>query len=529
MTGTRRANSAWYALAALGLACSLWLHLRLGDMGFDDTWIHLRIARNLLATGHAWFNTNERVMATSSPLWTILMAALHVPSHPSMLPVLEAVLLWSACVLAFCIARQSFAGQSELLRDGLSLLAAILTAALLLGSSVGQMESPLAVLLLLGAWRAVQRRSGMALPLFAMAAATRLEYLPVWLLATVVALVWSHRHRIAALEGIGIVLALAGWTLAQFHVLLPNSMRAKQISYDLSLRQSVQQFVGLRLRDGAMAALLFAVVVVAGALLWRHTRTGTSGAKRRQAALPLASTLLGLLLVLEYLMHRTVIFDWYRPLYLVPLTLGVLLLRPAVARASARRALAVAQVLLLAWFAAPAMHALPGFVRAAITPSVAQKSRIDHGDYARVQEYLEVGSVLQRACPGGRMLASEIGGLGWTFRGELLDGFGIASPGALQYQPLRSGAPKGGIPVAYLLQQRPDVVVSYTVMSVEPLASSAVQQQYDLLPLSTSPRSHRGGPLDHDWRSSPHLNVWLRKDSLCDRVEVRDDLRAQID
>ena len=187
MNETRRGTLAGIALAALGLLFSLWLHLRLGDMGFDDTWIHLRIARNLLATGHAWFNVNERVMATSSPLWTLLMAALHVPAHPAMLPVLEAFLLWGASVLAFRIARHNFAAAPAWLRNGLSLVAALLIATLLLSSSVGQMESPLAMLLLLGAWRAAQARRGVALPLLALAAVTRLEFLPVWLLATAIA------------------------------------------------------------------------------------------------------------------------------------------------------------------------------------------------------------------------------------------------------------------------------------------------------------------------------------------------------
>jgi hypothetical protein len=40
----------------------------------DDSYIHLRIARNLIASGHAYFNADERVMVTSSPLWTIILA-----------------------------------------------------------------------------------------------------------------------------------------------------------------------------------------------------------------------------------------------------------------------------------------------------------------------------------------------------------------------------------------------------------------------------------------------------------------------
>ncbi|GAA3750159.1 hypothetical protein [Terriglobus aquaticus] len=527
MNETRRVSWPWIALGALGLAFSLWLHLRLGDMGFDDTWIHLRIARNLLATGHAWFNTNERVMATSSPLWTLLMAALHVTARPSVLPVLEALLFWGACVLAFSIARRHFALQSEAVCSAAGALAAVCTGALLLPSSVGQMETPLAMVLLLASWRAAQAGLGLALPVLAMAAVARLELLPVWFVATLVTLLWSRRHRVAALESLCIVLLMAGWTLAQFHVLLPNSMRAKQISYDFTLAQTAKQFVGFRVRDGVEVLLLCVLVAITISLFWRSRATRPAW----QNLLPPAAVLSGILIVVEYIARRTVLFDWYRPLYLLPLALGVLLLLPDTAwfGASTRLAFATAQCVLLGWLLAPAARALPRYLRGAITPTVAQKSWIDGGDYVRVQEYLQVGRVLQQTCPDARVLASEIGGLGWSFPGELLDGFGIASPAALRFQPLRNGSPKGGIPAAFALQAAPDIIVSYTVMADQLFYTPEIAQRYSLVLLPTTPRDHRGGLLDIAWRSSTHLNVWLRRNGACNSAAVATALHAQID
>jgi hypothetical protein len=40
----------------------------------DDAYIHMRIAHNLLRTGHPYFNPGERVMVTSSPVWTLLLS-----------------------------------------------------------------------------------------------------------------------------------------------------------------------------------------------------------------------------------------------------------------------------------------------------------------------------------------------------------------------------------------------------------------------------------------------------------------------
>lgn len=526
MDGARRHRLAWVAVAVFALLFSLWLHLCLRDMAFDDTWIHLRIARNLLSTGHAWFNTNERVMATSSPLWTLLMAALDMPRWPVVLPVLEALLYWGSCVLASLVAFRSLPQLRTMLRVALTLTAGLVTAVLLVSSSIGQMETPLAIALLLGAWLLALNGNGHALPLLALASLTRLELLPVWLLATIAAVLHNRRRWGKPLLGFVTIAVGALWTLQQFHVLLPNSMRAKQIAYDFTTAQTLHQFVPHRLLEHAFAAVLLWLTAIGAALWWR---AGTQGTPRRAAWLALASLGTGLLIIAEYVARRTVVFEWYRPLFLLPLALGVLLLPlPEKIRAGWRVLWAAAQVVILLHLLASPFAVFRRVVQAAASPTIAMKSRVDGGDFARVQEYLQVGAVLNRTCPGQQLMVSEIGGLGWAYYGEVNDGFGIASPAALRYQPLRSGAPKGGIPVAYLLQSKPEVVVSYTVMAVEPLYDVRVQRLYDLLPLSTSPRSHRGGPLDHDWRSSPNLDVWLRRGGPCDNAAVKEALRSQV-
>jgi len=61
------------AVFAGSTALTLFLnwHLRF-DLG-DDAYIHLRIAHNMIRTGHPYFNLGERVMVTSSPVWTLLL------------------------------------------------------------------------------------------------------------------------------------------------------------------------------------------------------------------------------------------------------------------------------------------------------------------------------------------------------------------------------------------------------------------------------------------------------------------------
>jgi hypothetical protein len=48
--------------------------IRLSGMAADDSFIHRRIALNYQHLGKPYFNPDQRVMVTSSPLWILLLA-----------------------------------------------------------------------------------------------------------------------------------------------------------------------------------------------------------------------------------------------------------------------------------------------------------------------------------------------------------------------------------------------------------------------------------------------------------------------
>lgn len=62
--------SVFAASVAVLLVFDWYLRFDLGD----DAYIHLRIAQNLIRTGHPYFNPGDPVMVTSSPIWTIVLA-----------------------------------------------------------------------------------------------------------------------------------------------------------------------------------------------------------------------------------------------------------------------------------------------------------------------------------------------------------------------------------------------------------------------------------------------------------------------
>ena len=71
-------------LLAIGSVC-LWIAvIALSRFPFDDSYIHMRIARNLAFQGVPFFNPAERVMGGSSPLWLLIVAGLfRVIGHPA--------------------------------------------------------------------------------------------------------------------------------------------------------------------------------------------------------------------------------------------------------------------------------------------------------------------------------------------------------------------------------------------------------------------------------------------------------------
>jgi hypothetical protein len=98
---------------------------------------------------------------------------------------------------------------------------------------------------------------------------------------------------------------------------------------------------------------------------------------------------------------------------------------------------------------------------------------------ARTRTYLRIGTVLAERCPGSIVAAPEIGALGWTFDGKILDGEGLASPEVLPFHPLKvpDERPTGGlgsIPGRAVAALRPDVVVSMEVFSTDFTRKAAI-------------------------------------------------------
>jgi hypothetical protein len=144
---------------------------------------------------------------------------------------------------------------------------------------------------------------------------------------------------------------------------------------------------------------------------------------------------------------------------------------------------------------------------------------------ARVHEYLKIGMLLNNACPKATLLTSEIGGLGYSFHGRILDGMGLVTPEAVAYHPLHfpedspSGA-DGAIPPRYAQAAKPDLIVTYRI-----LGEATIQQGPSLgyVDFVLPPF-----PMEDDVPAGYYLgamHVMVRKSGLCLAWKVRDSLQ----
>src|SRR4030067_3215000 len=84
MTGMSRRS--WAVLVALIVILALAAPLIPGPRTIDDAYITFRYARNLLAGNGFVFNPGERVLGTTTPLFTLVLSAAALPFGGSAAP-----------------------------------------------------------------------------------------------------------------------------------------------------------------------------------------------------------------------------------------------------------------------------------------------------------------------------------------------------------------------------------------------------------------------------------------------------------
>lgn len=476
---------AWHRRAGVwlvGVAAVLALTacLRVDGGLIDDAYITYRYAANLAGGQGMVYNPGERVLGTTTPGWTVVLAGVAsltgAPAIPAAARVLNGLLLVAAGLVGARLARRL---------TGSPLAAGLAGALVMIGpydltAGVAGMESPLFNLLVLsalvglfeGRWRLAAGAAGMA-PVVRPEGA---------LIVAIVGAAWAlsgrpGRQGVGALEGrrakllVPALLVVPGALLVLLTGLwygspIPQSVRAKQAGiYPLTTRESALETVrGLR---GALSGAT-AVDLVPGLHLL-VLAAGTVFLLRTSRRLwPLAVLLWGYLAF--YATSGTIIFPHYLAL-VEPFALAAwgAALYAAVAWGMGKVGPAVG--------GRPAALALVGAVllfRPAATWPLASvlRGEPDPADDAvglpmmRMAYYRAAAEVVGPAIPAGTtVLMPEIGELGFRLpRVRVLDAAGLVSPEAVRFLPVppdeRVGPGVGAIPTGLVRATGPDLVMT---------------------------------------------------------------------
>lgn len=501
---------------AAGLAIAVYLAayiLIFSKYPYDDAYIHMRVARNISLLGAPYFNPGEPVMGSSPHLWINLIAGLFRLLGPGdrIVRVLE-VLFAEAGFLAFVLFVRRRLGQLQSV-----LLAGLLSVVFVAPVAAGLMETPAAILFFtLSLFAMAEDAPAWAGFAASLAFLTRYEF-ALWLLIAFVFQKkrqnkwqnkWSARWRFAA-GALPLCLVFLIYTMSYFGTIVPFPMIAKAKVYVLSFGeflehqayQEVWEHVHYRLIPFLYWGWILAFWGGVGYLGWYVWRSKGEAWER-------ACAVFGIAIFLVYFSTKTFMFQWYWPIFAVPLTL----VPPMVFRGRSAKYMFV---VLVAGFWAFYFQA---FLDAAGLVSGYPQLYHEYAPGCRVRQYENIASDLKQAFPSATLMTPEIGAISWAFGGKIIDSAALVSPAILKYYPIAvpEGRPSGtesAIPPGAVQEFHPDLIASMEEFSVAfrreilsgRLTGYHLWKSYPVVPLDETARTG----IDHVWYSKK-VDVYVR-------------------
>jgi hypothetical protein len=477
------------------------VHLNLRAYAFDDAYIHFRIASHLADYGEPFFNRGEAVMASSSTGWTILLALLvrclqtlglnvDLPVIVSLVNALATAA--GAYVYTFLFDRLVQNPQPWLVRT----IFFLTYLGMILPTSIGLMETPLVMLFVGIALLLLLNKSRWSLICLSVLPFFRPELVVVTGLTSLF-IIMTRRFSIKDFA-FYFVLGATPFIIFElyfFKTLIPNTVITKSVVYSLTYIETFRYFVAKIFEDLALLSMFLKITLVqklyfAGYEVWvivsflfiylyktvRHDLKIKHSIDEKE--------LLGLLflswfwlVVFMYLYKRVFIFGWYDPLYTIPL----LLIMGKTISDSPRRITLLLGIMLLPLL----LGQLSSLMQVNMGAFIDQRYLPEFLISARVRNYIEIGRKLYDKFPDAQLMTSEIGGLGYGFKGYIYDGVGLVSPEALKYHPINPSNNYGGIPAGFVEEKQPGLIVSYDIFIQDLLESNVldgyVHFQYPLL------------------------------------------------
>jgi hypothetical protein len=385
----------------------------LTNYAVDDAFITFRYAENIAAGNGMVYNLGEKVLGTTTPLFTLLIALFNYIGIGGMTAAMM-INLMAAGLTAVILYRWS----TKLGLDKLALLPAIIYIVFprsVICDICGMETGFFTLLVTAGLYLLYTKRHLASMIIGSLATVTRPEGVALLALAVVVALVRDPKSLLGGLAPILII--VGGWltfALLYFGSMIPNSLTAKMALYAGNEHAGIWPQVVSTLGLGSMF----------GWAVWSLFVLGLLFVLRREGMLLLIALWCGAYFG-ALALSGTHVFFWYTaPVYPV-----VLMLVTITAHHFWKATLleqATAQ-----WFPAVAMILVVLSSAAYLTKQLDPLKR-----EVQLYQRVHIGAanyLSQHAGPTDRVLAEDIGYFGYTYRGMIIDRDGLVTPQAAGY------------------------------------------------------------------------------------------------
>ena len=447
----------WWQTASLGVACiiSSWVHLTVGITPFDDAFIHFRIAENWFTSGVPFFNPAESVYATSSPLFVLLLTLgcflrLSPPSSAGII-----------CGMTSVLAAFYWGKISRASSRGSWLLITLAFFIIQLPISLGLMETSLALACAGFALFSAGAPFSVRFFFLGLAALARPEFSILTIFFSIVE--YRMFAGIRTSSWFFLILAVIGYgttTLYFFSSLVPHTLAAKRLVYEVTPAQITGQILEYFIGEGAPTELRFALqsLVLAGLLIFSILifsvkMKGEFFREKTQFKIEFFGLGFSVLTLIGYMLSGVPLFPWYAPLLILPFLSGLSALSALISRS-----------MQLFFFFLTISLSLLICARAYIAANVGIASSPWYPSNERIQAIAEIGREISRQVPGALIASPEIGALGYYSGMKILDGVGLVSPESLKFHPIpipegRKNGLIGALPSAIVASRRPDYIV----------------------------------------------------------------------
>lgn len=475
--------SAWlkqYWFFGLVLTSIIVLQIIPGHRAFDDAYITYRYAHNL-STGNGFtYNPGEKILGTTTPLYTLLLAALgsliSIKEIPTISLIINSIADIASVLLLFkIISELQF---PKYLAAGTSL--AYLYNPLRIGVSRGGMETALVVSLILASLYVfvIRKNYPLAAILSGFAFLARADTLVLPLLFAGYQILWAKKLPVR--EFVLFIIVTAPWLLFSgfyFGSVLPHSIIAKSNAYLLSPVQATSTFLGYFATRSPLKNPGWPLWVLGISLLinmWLFTIGSISIIKKSRHAWIMM--LFPIIYSLGLMIANPLLFIWYFPPFLVLfnslIIVGIhaLLGKNRSSISAAVSLLFVGLLLVVEWK-----------VLDQPVEGISSNLRDHEALYEFVADSLE-----EEIRSGSTIAMPEIGVLGYSFlESKIIDTVGLVTSEAIKYQyrsPQTGQQFSYAIPTELILDLEPDYVLSLEIF-IRPslLTSEAFLHQYSVL------------------------------------------------